>query len=167
MVASDLELVARALNSRVRRQFEMAGTAAPLSAAEQQAARADASLPPLPHREDPVPGGLENVLGSAQERPGPYRIAVTDLAGTPAFDVVVRERQLWLLLNQGHPLYRDLYGPLASSESPADQAIAQKIALTLLAAARAEAGTWPPAQGGDGRRFRQTWADVLATFMNM
>jgi hypothetical protein len=74
---------------------------------------------------------------------------------------------LWLLLNSRHPLYRDLYGPLAMSDSPRDQDIAKQLALTVLAAARAEVGTWPAAgKSHRGRRFRQTWADVLATFMN-
>ena len=57
----------------------------------------------------------------------------------------MRGGQLWLLLNSRHPLYRDLYGPLAMSESPRDQDVAKQVALTVLAAARAEVGTWPRA----------------------
>ena len=91
---------------------------------------------------------------------------MTDLPDTAAFEVVVRSGRLWLLLNSRHPLYRDLYGPLAMSESPRDQDVAKQVALTVLAAARAEVGTWPRAGRVHGRRFRQTWADVLATFMN-
>jgi hypothetical protein len=67
----------------------------------------------------------------------------------------VRRGQLILLLNSRHPLYRDVYGPLAMSDSAKDQEAATRIALAVLAAARAHA-----------RRFRQTWADVLATFLN-
>ena len=55
----------------------------------------------------------------------------------------MRGGQLWLLLNSRHPLYRDLYGPLAMSDSPRDQDVAKQVALTVLAAARAEVGTWP------------------------
>ena len=71
-----------------------------------------------------------------------------------------------LLLNSRHPLYRDLYGPLAMSDSPRDQEIAKQVALTVLASARAEVGLWRRTGRLQGRRFRQTWADVLATFMN-
>jgi hypothetical protein len=170
MLAPDLEPIARALNNRVRRQFEMVRLVVPLSAAERQAGRADAALPPLPPRKDAIPEGAEQALVGSRHRKapgsGPYQIVVTDLPGTQAFDIVVRDGQLWLLLNFRHPLYQDLYGPLAMSELPRDQDVAKQVALTVLAAARAEVGTWPRAGRVNGRRFRQTWADVLATFMN-
>jgi hypothetical protein len=171
MLAPDLEPIARALNGRVRRQFEMVRSVVPLGAAERQAGRVDAALPPMPRRRDAIPDGLEDVLDAISRRtagdPGPYRIVVTDLPSTGAFEVVLRGGQLWLLLNSRHPLYRDLYGPLAMSDSPRDQDIAKQLALTVLAAARAEVGTWPAAgRSHQGRRFRQAWADVLATFMN-
>jgi hypothetical protein len=170
MLGPDLEPIARALNNRVRRQFEMVRSVVPLGAAERQAGRADAALPPLPPRKDPIPEGAEQAMvGSRHKKTsgsGPYQIVVTDFPGTQAFDIVVRDGQLWLLLNSRHPLYRDLYGPLATSEVPKDQDVAKQIALTVLAAARAEVGTWPRAGRVNGRRFRQTWADVLATFMN-
>ena len=170
LLAPDLEPISRALNNRVRREFELVRSIAPLGAAERQARRADAALPPMPWRRDAIPAGLEGVLGAAPRNTargaGGYQIVVTDLPTTQAFEVVLRGGQLSLLLNPRHPLYRDLYGPLAMSESPRDQDIAKQIALTVLAAARAEVGTWPRAGNVQGRRFRQTWADVLATFMN-
>jgi Histidine kinase-, DNA gyrase B-, and HSP90-like ATPase len=168
MLGPDLEPIARALNSRVRRQFEMIRSVIPLGAAERQAGRADTALPPMPQRKDAIPAGLEDTL-DADRHPssaGPYRIIVTDLPDTAAFDVVVRGGRLWLLINSRHPLYRDLYGPLAMSESPRDHDVAKHVALTVLAAARAEVGTWPRTGKTHGRLFRQTWADVLATFMN-
>ncbi|MGW6504287.1 ATP-binding protein [Nonomuraea angiospora] len=170
MLGPDLEPIARALNNRVRRQFEMVRSVVPLGAAEKQAGRVDSALPPMPPRRDAIPEGVEQILAASQRRKtagaGPYQIVVTDLPDTQAFDIVVRDEQLWLLLNSRHPLYRDLYGPLAMSESPRDQDVAKQIALTVLAAARAEVSTWPRAGRVSGRRFRQTWADVLATFMN-
>lgn len=170
MLGPDLEPVARALNNRVRRQFELARLVVPLGAAEKQAGRADHALPPMPPRRDPVPEGTEGALDTSKagKTPGsgPYQIVVTDLPDTQAFDIVVRDGRMWLLLNSRHPLYRDLYGPLAMSELPKDQDVARQVALTVLAAARAEVITWPRAGRVHGRRFRQTWADVLATFMN-
>ncbi|WP_395110606.1 ATP-binding protein [Actinomadura sp. SCN-SB] len=170
MLGPDLEPIARALNNRVRRQFEMVRSVAPLGAAEEQAGRVDAALPPMPPRRDAIPDAVAQTLAGSRHRKtagsGPYQIVITDLPDTHAFDIVVRDGRLWLLLNSRHPLYRDLYGPLAMSESPRDQEVAKQVALAVLAAARAEVGTWPRSGRVSGRRFRQTWADVLATFMN-
>jgi hypothetical protein len=169
MLGQDLEPIARALNNRVRRQFELVKSVLPLGAAERQAGRVDAALPPMPQRSQVIPDGLEEVLNAVPRKhseSGPYQIAVSDLPTTVAFEVVLRGGQLMLLLNSRHPLYRDLYGPLAMSDSPRDQEVAKQIALTVLAAARAEVGLWRRAGRLQGRRFRQTWADVLATFMN-
>lgn len=171
VLVPDLEPIARALNARVRHRFEMVKATAPLGAAEKQASRADSSLPSMPRRNDPVPDWLHDLgLTGFGSQPGgrdaaPYRIVVTELPTTSAFEILVRDRQLVLLFNARHPLYRDLYGPLATSESARDQDVAKQLALALLAAARAEVGTWRRAERGQAQRFRQTWADVLATFL--
>jgi hypothetical protein len=170
LLARDLEPIARALNSRVRRRFEQIKIATPLTAAERQAARANNSLPSLPKASERVGAELRAIVSSHETANSgtcsPYRIIVADLPTTSAFEVVVQSRQLFLLLNAHHPLYRDLYSPLAASDLARDQEYATKLALTLLAAARAEvAATSAPAARGV-RRFRRTWADVLATFYN-
>jgi hypothetical protein len=170
VLVPDLEPIARALNGRVRQRFQMVKATAPLGAAEKQASRAEASLPAMPRRRDAVPEGLKDLVESHTQssagRASAYQIVVTDLPTTSAFEVLLRGGQLMLLLNARHPLYRDLYGPLATSESVKDQDVAKQVALTVLAAARAEAGTRQVADRSQARRFRQTWADVLATFLN-
>lgn len=170
VLVPDLEPIARALNSRVRHRFELVKVANPLGAAEKQAARAEAILPALPGRRETVPAELRQVVArhAARDdsRAGPYRIVVTDLPTTAAFEVVVRERQLFLLLNARHPLFRDLYGPLAMSESEKDQDVAKRVALAVLAAARAEVGASRRADRNHVREFREAWADVMATFFN-
>lgn len=170
ILVPDLEPIARALNSRVRQRFELVKATAPLGAAEQQAGRAEKSLASLPRRRDVIPDGLQELVRSADQVSGtrkpPYQIFATELPTTSAFEVVVREGRLLLLLNARHPLYRDLYGPLAMSESSRDQEVAKQVALAVLAAARAEVSTWPRAERTQARSFRQTWADVLATFLN-
>jgi Histidine kinase-, DNA gyrase B-, and HSP90-like ATPase len=170
VLVPDLEPIARALNARVRRRFELVKAAAPLSAAEQAAGRADISLPVLPQRHDPVPAELATLVGADASRAGsdqpPYRIIAAEFPGTSAFEVVIRGRQLTLVFNSRHPFYRDLYGPLAMSESAKDQDTAKQVALAVLAAARAEAGTWRGARRTQARHFRQVWADVLSTFLN-
>ncbi len=170
ILASDLEPIARALNGRARQRFQLVKATAPLGAAERQASRAEASLPSMPRRRDAIPEGLKDLVESynppAAGKRTPYQIVVTELPTTSAFEVLVRDGQLLLLLNARHPLYRDLYGPLASSESTKDQDVAKQVALTVLAAARAEVSTRRTVERSQARRFRQTWADVLATFMN-
>jgi len=170
ILVPDLEPIARALNSRVRQRFELAKATAPLGAAEQQAGRAHKSLASMPRRKDPIPEALQDLVRAADQITGkrkpPYQILATELPSTSAFEVVVREGRILLLLNARHPLYRDLYGPLAMSESSRDQEVAKQVALAVLAAARAEVSTWRRADRTQARSFRQTWADVLATFLN-
>jgi hypothetical protein len=167
---NDLEPIARALNSRVRQRFELIKATRPLSDAERQAARADPSLPALPRRSETLPETLRQLLplhaGSRNASTRPYQIVVTELPTTAAFEVVRRRGQLVLIFNARHPLYRDLYGPLAMSESERDQDVAKRVALAVLAAARAEASATRRAHRDEVRRFRQAWADVLATFFN-
>ena len=43
------------------------------------------------------------------------------------------------MLNPDHPFYREIYRPLADSDSPRDQQMRAKLELLLLAAARSEA----------------------------
>jgi hypothetical protein len=169
VLVPDLEPIARALNARVRHRFELAKATAPLGEAEKQAGRAESSLPAMPKRRDAIPVALRELLDdSTSSRAGraPYQIVVTDLPTTAAFEVLARDGRLLLLLNSRHPLYRDLYGPLAMSESPKDQDVAKQVALAVLAAARAEVGTRRSLERSQVQRFRQTWADVLATFLN-
>jgi hypothetical protein len=167
---SDLEPVARALNTRVRQRFELVKATKPLGDAERQAARADPTLPALPRRSESLSEDLRDLIaihtGPRQRPTSPYQIVVAELPTTAAFEVVRHRDQLVLLFNTRHPLYRDLYGPLAMSDSEKDQDIAKRVALAVLAAARAEASATRRSHRDEVRRFRQAWADVLATFFN-
>ena len=166
VVSADLETIARALNSRVRNRFLLVKATEPLSAAERQAARADASLPSIPRGRRAIPDELKVVVDGLIRHETPYQIVATELPTTSAYEVVVRDRQIVLLLNTKHPWYRDFYGPLAMSESGRDHDIARHAALAVLAAARTEAGLPRQLERGQAQRFRRVWADVLATFMN-
>lgn len=166
----DLEPVARALNNRVRQRFELVKASKPLGDAERQAARAEPTLPALPRRSETLSEDLRQLLlthaGSRESPTSPYQIVVTELPSTAAFEVVRRRGQLVLVFNTRHPLYRDLYGPLAMSDSDKDQDVAKRVALAVLAAARAEVSATSRSHRDEVRRFRQAWADVLATFFN-
>lgn len=165
----DLEPIARALNNRVRQRFELVKVATPLTAAERQAARAHAMLPSLPRRSERLAPEMEILVAQldADADAGddrPYQLAISELPSTAAFEAALRRGRLVVALNSRHPLYRDLYGPLAQSETPKDQDTATRLALTVLAAARAE--YLGRATRSEARLFRQTWSDVLATFLN-
>jgi hypothetical protein len=169
-LAPDLEPIARALNSRVRQRFELVKLSSPLGAAEQQAARADGALPRLRARHDGLSAELRRLLvrekSGPRANPGPYRLIVAELRNTVAFDVGLHGEQVVVALNTRHPLFRDLYGPLAASDSEHDQVVAKRIALAVLAAARAELAAGSRAGRGQVRQFRESWTDVLATFFN-
>ncbi|RKT52801.1 histidine kinase/DNA gyrase B/HSP90-like ATPase [Saccharothrix australiensis] len=166
IISPDLETIARALNSRVRNRFLLVKATEPLSAAEQQAARADASLPSLPRGRRPIPEEIKVLVDGLIRHEAPYQIAAAELPTMSAYEVVVRDRQVVVLLNTKHPWYRDLYGPLAMSESGRDHDLARQVALTVLASARAEATLQRQVERGHAQQLRQTSADVLATFMN-
>lgn len=169
LLAPDLEAIGRALNSRVRRRFELLKASAPLGNAERRAARAEVALPPLPRNPEPPSPELEQALAPLDAMRAidcPYQLVVGDLPTTAAFETTVQRGKLVVALNIRHPLYRDLYGPLATSEVESDQNVATHVALTVLAAARAE---WlDPRKAGRAarRRFRQAWSDVMASFFN-
>lgn len=169
LLSKDLEPIARALNRRVRRRFELIKVSSPLSNAERRAARAEDALPPLPAQSGPTPPDLEHVLAANEltlSSDCPYQLVVSELSTTAAFEAFVREGQLVVALNSQHPLFRDLYGPLATSDAQSDQEIATHVALAVLAAARAE---WLAGKGSERaarHEFRQAWSDVLASFFN-
>jgi Histidine kinase-, DNA gyrase B-, and HSP90-like ATPase len=168
-LAPDLEPIARALNKRVRQRFEAVKLARSLSPVERQATRAEPSLPKLPRRSLTVSPELQAVVDRLPRdsiaHGLPYRVVVSELPTTAAFEVVRRDQQLLLLINVRHPLYRDLCGPLTTSELEKEQNMGKQVMLTILAAARAEAGGSSSA-AAELRRFRHDWGDVLATFFN-
>lgn len=169
LLAKDLEPIARALNSRVRRRFELIKVTTPLTSAERRAGAAEATLPPLPARSGQTPPELERIIAVHQldvSSDCPYRLVVSELSTTAAFEAVVRDGRLIVALNSRHPLYRDLYGPLAVSEARSDQEVATDVALTVLAAARAEFLRSRKSSRAERQEFRQAWSDVMASFLN-
>ena len=170
LLGDDLEPIARALNSRIRRRFELLKISTPLGKAEKRASLAEDALPPLPQNPEPAPPEVEQALAAfepAHTSGSTYQLVVTDLPTTTAFEAFVKQGRLIVALNSHHPLYRDLYGPLACSDSDVDQEVATHVALTVLAAARAEWLAPRKASRAARQKFRQVWSDVLATFFNV
>lgn len=168
LLAQDLEPIARALNRRVRDRFEAAKQGEALSRAEDRAARASAALPPLPDRCDEFPGGLRPVPYSDDGKDSGvrYRIRAAELNGTSAYEAVLREGNVLVLLNNRHPLYRDLYAPLADLDDEAHKDLAERLALLLLSLGHAELATSSAYERTVVQQFRQRWDDVIATFFN-
>ncbi len=151
LLSSDLEPVASALNARVRRRFELASTKGPLAAAARTAALCSSSLPPL-----------HGYIRSASTA---YKFDVGEILGTSAFAVETEGQDLSVVVNERHPIYRDVLRPLAESDAPGDQRTAKGMALLLLALARAEAAVDLKDDRNNAERFRHTWSDVAATFL--
>ena len=169
VLSQDLEPIARALSKRVRRRFEVAKASSALSAAEVKAARASAALPALPNRNDDFPEGFEPVpyIGPGQTPGARYRIRVADLKGTNAYDAVLHKGNVLILLNRRHPLYRELYAPLADSLSDGTaNPLAERLALMLLALGHAEVATAGQADQAVVTRFLHRWSDTCATFLH-
>ena len=165
---SDLESIGRALNHRVRQQFEIAKSTTPLVEAQRTASKISASLPPLPQDESSGPGsGIDPVRGALPPDTGdPLQLFLAELSTTALYDFTLRDGALCVFLNIRHPILRDIYQPLAYSDQPTDQKLAKNMALVLLAAARAEVRCGANSANGHLRWFRQEWSDVTATFLN-
>jgi hypothetical protein len=158
IIAPDLEAIARALNARVRKSFEVAKTTFPLSLAETRATRADHLLPRL--------GRGSEAPSNAIDCPGPYSLRAAEIGSTDLYEIEFTRGQLVVTVNTRHPFYRDAYESLASSESERDQQFASQIGLLILAAARAEAGSSSRQDRDSSARFRHAWSDVLTTFLS-
>ncbi len=170
MLSTDLEAVARALNSRVRRAFKTLKHAAPLSQAEKKARKAHGSLRSLPNAKGGKrSGGAREAAAIADEFESdaePYRVAVAPLSSTAVYEFVHRRGQLTLVLNEHHPFFRDLYEPLSALEDESDLHPASCLALAVLAMARTEASLDSSDGSSPMHSFRQAWSDTLATFFN-
>ena len=151
LLAADLGPIANALNARVRRRFELAKTRGPLADAARTAALCSESLPRL------GPGPSESAV---------YRLEVGDVAGTSALMVETEGQDMSVVVNERHPLYRDLLRPLTESATPADRRTAKRFGLFLLALARAEAATGAGSSRHAAAQFRSEWSDFAATYLN-
>jgi hypothetical protein len=159
LVGPDLEAIARALNSRVRKSFEIAKTSIPLTQSETRASQVDHLLPRIRNLTSTGPS-------KSSETIPPYRLQVGTTDSTDVFEIRSSGAQLDVVLNARHPLYRDVYLPLATSESPGDQQFATQLGLMILASARAERGFQSAKDRELIAEYRHAWSDILSTFLN-
>lgn len=176
ILVSDLEELARVLNSRVRKAHLALKTAEQFSDATKAAARADAKLRPLPAR--PTARAAETAAhlrrgDAALRKPKGkeatasderYRISVAGLRDSSFFELG-RDDQLILAFNPTHPFYTRVYGPLLESDAPRDREVRHQIELLLLSAVRAEAAL-SARDAEQARTFRREWSTNLAAFLS-
>ena len=166
ILAPDIEAIGRALNQRIRKAFRNLKYRDSLIDAQKKADRVHESLQPLSHSINSS-RSHQRATERALDGPSPiHRIVIAPLDSTAAYDYSVDDDgRLCLLMNEQHPLFRDLYEPLAK-QSGDERSKATLVALTLLAAARAEALIAQSSTSSERPLFRQVWSDITATFFN-
>ena len=175
-LSADLEVMARALNSRARKAHLNAKVAERFTRSEYRASEKDEMLMPLPPkprlRDKRVLDALGKKLTStenARDNGGgstEYRIVPTALNETAFFNYARDKGRLILVLNPEHPFYKLVYKPLLESDNPSDDILRSQIDLLLLAAARAEALLESKETLKVAEQLRASWSDTLATFLN-
>ena len=175
-LSADLEVMARALNSRARKAHLNAKVAERFARSEYRASEKDEMLVPLPPkprlRDKRVLDALGKKLTStenARDNCGgstEYRIVPTTLNETAFFNYARDKGRLILVLNSEHPFYKLVYKPLLESENQSDDIVRSQIDLLLLAAARAEALLESKETLKVAEQLRAGWSDTLATFLN-
>jgi len=169
----DLEATARVLSVRARKAHQAIKQNERFSGAEGIATRLEHMLKPLPKRiAEPAKTLLAELI---RERPAlkkprsdqassRYAIVETALRETSFYSFGRDRDRLVLVINPDHPFVRDLYRPLADSESPRDQQLRMRLELFLLAAARSEAASVGAAE--ELAKFRRDWSDTISTYFN-
>jgi hypothetical protein len=175
-LTSDLESIARALNSRARKAHLNVKVAERFTASETLASEKDHMLVPLPARLRPrdrrvlaaigIKSPKHQECGDHADNSTEYRIVPSPLKETAFFNYARDEGRLVLVLNPEHPFFKFVYKPLLESEDPHDGAIRSQLDLLLLAAARSEALLEDDAALNCAEHFRKGWSDTLATFLN-
>ena len=175
-LTSDIESVARVLNTRARKAHQTVRVANRFRASEELASRRDAMLTPLPRhrrpRDEQVLAALGRTLSPSMAEAGSnkpsieYRILTTALSETSFFNYARDNGRLVLVVNPEHPFFKVVYGKLLDSESPHDIALRSQIDLLLLAAARNEALLDDQRSIETAESIRNGWSDTLATYLS-
>ena len=177
LLTPEMELIGRALNSRVRDAHAHIKARARFAASERRAASLEARLPPPIASSGEADVALLARLGEAHPDLADgalelsritYRLVEDEHAQSAPeaiFSSVWHDRRLLLALNPQHPFYKQLYGPLADADAEESQALRSKLELILMASARAEL-SMSDEERATIQRHRALWGQLLATFFN-
>lgn len=177
-LSEDIGSAARALNARARKSHLAVKAAGRYSRSEEVASEKEMNLEPLPvpskarggqvlkelkkrHPELKNSGKSEKIGGGLK-----YKIVESSVRDTGFFTYVHEEDRLVLVLNPGHPFYKQVYKPLLESEATRDRELRTYLELLLLSAARSLAAEEDPTQAAHLDEYRIGWSDTLATFLS-
>jgi hypothetical protein len=172
VLTPDLEATARILNARARNAHKTLAQRLTGSRSEIVATDKEELLAPLPSTANRRAKKIMRVLRRKKllvphaNRNFEYQILPTKLEELSFFAFALDQKMLALVMNQIHPFFRKIYGPLNEGGPFTVDACRQAIEIMLLAAARSEASESTEAGREFLRRFRSRWSDILATFLN-
>ena len=93
-----------------------------------------------------------------------YKIIEAPLRDMCFYGFSVSKKQFVLVLDPGHPFYREIYKPLLDANDKDSELLRMKLELLLLAAARTEAAS-PKAQQSTLAAYRYNWINTFETFI--
>lgn len=153
LLEPDLEAVARALNSRVRKAFE---------ATKEQRESPAATL--ATQHEQYLPPPAPWVRKPARQIDGlQYRIRVAPAVDQDFFSVRLTERTLLITINADHPFCRMIFERDTSKVNAAERL---GLELLLVSFARAELEMRGTRESGVSRKLRRAWSDALAAYLD-
>ena len=176
-LSADIEMIAHALNGRVRKSFTTLKSDQRFLDSERLAGERDRLLPPIPN-ENRLPTAEDTELADRLKRRHPslqreaagntgrqgYRIVEDEVKELWFYKATLVDSQVVAVMNPSHPFHKQLYRQGAEAEGPRERDLRGLVELLVLAAARAELGL----EGIDAqlKRFRKAWSDTLAAFLN-
>jgi len=172
ILSPDMERIARELNKRVRRAFITAKQGATYS---RQAEARDYLIEPPKRFNEGCLSPNHRVCGTAirrsPSRSGPsgglrYRIDHTIIEDVSFYVPSISPLEIVVMVNEEHPFYETVYGPLLTSADPLVRGFRKKLDLLLLAAARAESIVPDNGDRDFVRGLRESWSNVLMAFLS-
>jgi len=175
VLSPELEVMAKALNARVRRSHLEAKTSNLTSDVERRAAACDDQLSPISCAKGPSPYAaaindlakrhpvLRQPLDNGESVE--YRIVEDAMCDAAFFQPLLDKGRVVVVVNPRHRFFRDAYGPLLEEDSPESRRLSAVLQSLLLAAARAESVATSAKEREIIARYRQAWSDALEVFL--
>lgn len=170
----DIEATARVLNAHARKTHTLVKSEVIASKSETLASERDRFLSPLISSADTRPKkifkDLQRDISALKKRSRSelgnttYKIIEAPLRDMCFYGFSVSKKQFVLVLDPGHPFYREIYKPLLDANDKDSELLRMKLELLLLAAARTEAAS-PKAQQSTLAAYRYNWSNTFETFI--
>lgn len=173
ILVPDIEKVAHALNSRVRRKFLEVKSDDTNSNAQIRAESRDYLLEPprlgagiLSIPTNKLRRNSRVTANTSKTLPGfAYRIEHQVLKEVSFFVPEVVDREVVILLNKDHPFYEQIYTPVVKATTSDKKSYRLFLELLIISAARAECAVGDETERACAISLRQSWSNVLAAFL--